>query len=38
MPTQKVAVASQLVIEEPIFEKSECAMDPKENAYFKEIM
>jgi hypothetical protein len=26
------------VIEEPIFDKSDCAIDPKEKAYFKEIM
>ena len=38
MSTQKVAVASPAVIEEPIFDKSDCAMDPKEKAYFKEIM
>jgi hypothetical protein len=29
---------SPLVIEEPIFDKSDCAIDPKEKAYFKEIM
>ena len=38
MSTQKVAVASPAVIEEPIFDKSDCAMDPKEKAYFKEII
>ncbi len=38
MPTQKLAVASQPIIEEPIFDKSDCAIDPKEKAYFKEIM
>ena len=26
------------VIEEPMFDKSDCAVDPKEKAYFKEIM
>ena len=26
------------VIEEPIFEKSDCSNDPKEKEYFKEIM
>ena len=29
---------SQSVIEEPIFEKSHCAKNPQEKAYFKEIM
>jgi hypothetical protein len=38
VPSQKVAVASLAVIEEPVFDKSDCAMDPKEKAYFKEIM
>ena len=38
MPTEKVAVASPVVIEEPIFDKSDCAIDPKMKAYFKEIM
>ncbi len=36
--TKKVAVASPAVIEEPIFDKSDCAIDPKEKTYFKEIM
>ena len=38
MTTKKVAVASPAVIEEAIFDKSDCAIDPKEKAYFKEIM
>ncbi len=29
---------SRPVIEEPIFDKSDCAIEPKEKAYFKEIM
>jgi hypothetical protein len=36
--TEKVAIASPAVIEELIFDKSDCAIDPKEKAYFKEIM
>ena len=38
MTTQKVAVASPGVIEEPIFDKSDCAIDPQEKAYFKEVI
>lgn len=34
---QKV-VSSPQVIDEPIFDKSKCCTDPKEKAYFKEIM
>jgi len=36
--TQKVVIPSPVIAEEPIFDKSECAIDPKEKAYFKEIM
>jgi hypothetical protein len=35
--TQKVAIPANLtppVIEEPIFDKSDCSNDPKEKAYF----
>ncbi len=38
MSSQKLAVTSQPVIEEPIFDKSDCAIEPQEKAYFKEIM
>jgi hypothetical protein len=34
---QKVAIPPP-VIEEPIFDKSDCAIDPKEKGYFMEIM
>jgi hypothetical protein len=33
-----VVIPSSVIVEEPIFDKSECAIDPKEKAYFKEIM
>jgi len=31
-------VTTTQIIEEPIFDKSDCAIDPKDKAYFKEIM
>ncbi len=37
MSIQKVAIPPP-VIEEPIFDKSDCAIDPKEKGYFMEIM
>lgn len=33
-----VSVTTTQIIEEPMFDKSDCAIDPKEKAYFKEIM
>jgi len=36
--SQKVAITESVFNEEPIFDMSECAINPKEKAFFKEII